>query len=378
MARAPKPREIVEDEPLPEADCLPGMPHPRHTRRLIGQQAAERTVLDAFGSGRMHHGWLLTGPAGVGKATLAYGLARYLLARPHERRPGSLEVPPESSAARQVGALSHPGLLLIRRTCDPKTRRFSQTIPVDEVRRLKTFLGQTAEAGSWRVVVVDAADEMNASAANALLKSLEEPPPRGLFLLISSEPGRLLPTIRSRCRTLELPPLAPDAVRQAATAALGAAEATPPADADWPKLLRLAEGSVRKLLFLTQTGGLELHEQAFRLLSLLPKVDWPAVHALGEDLTSAQAGDRFETFYALLLDLLARLIRAGTGVADAANADELQLAQRLMRPAALASWAALWETIVREKAKALAINLDRKSLILETVIRLQELARAQA
>src|SRR5690606_8652601 len=142
---------------------------------------AERQLRDAFASGRMHHGWLITGLEGIGKATLAYRFARYVLANPVERAADTLDVPPDTRAARQVLALSHPGLLVIRRAWDPKTKRFPATIPVDEVRRLKAFLGRTAADDAWRVVIVDRAEELNVSAANALLKSLEEPPPRTVF-----------------------------------------------------------------------------------------------------------------------------------------------------------------------------------------------------
>jgi len=197
MARAPAVHEIEE---LPEADRLEGFPHPRATARLYGQEIAERTLADAFASGRMHHGWLLSGPEGIGKATLAYRFARFVLADAASRDMfgQSLDAPDDGASARQVRALSHPGLLVIRRAYDTKTKRFPATIPVDDVRRLKTFLGRTSETGAWRVVIVDRADELNISAANALLKSLEEPPPRTIFLLVSSAPGRLLTTIRSR------------------------------------------------------------------------------------------------------------------------------------------------------------------------------------
>ena len=167
-------------------------------------------LAEAFASGRMHHAWLLAGRAGIGKATLAYRLARHVLARPDERDHSgkSLEVPTDSAAARQVAALSHPGLLVLRRPYDTKSKRFVSAIPVDEVRRLKSFLGLTSGENAWRVVIVDTADELNLNAANALLKSLEEPPRRALFMLVASEPSGLLPTIRSRCRRLDLQPLA--------------------------------------------------------------------------------------------------------------------------------------------------------------------------
>ena len=201
MARAPATQEI---EASPEADRLEGFPHPRHSRLLLGHEEAEHSLAAAFAEGRMHHAWLVTGAAGIGKATLAYRLARHVLARPDERDPDkrTLEVPAESTAARQVAALSHPSLLVLRRPYDPKSKRILTSIPVDEVRKVKAFLGLTAGDEAWRVIIVDTANELNLHAANALLKSLEEPPRRALFLLVTSAPGQLLQTIRSRCRRL--------------------------------------------------------------------------------------------------------------------------------------------------------------------------------
>lgn len=239
MARAPA---IAEIEELPEADRLGDFPHPRNTRALFGQTDAERALAEALASGRMHHAWLLAGPKGIGKATLAYRFARAALAQPHERDPAgqSLKVDDATIAARQVRALSHPGLLVVRRPYDIKGKRFASSIPVDEVRRLRTFLGHRAAGDGWRVVIVDDANELNVNAANALLKSLEEPPERTVFLLVSPAPGDLVPTIRSRCRMLSMPALADGDLRAAATAALGAADMPPPADADWAPLERLS------------------------------------------------------------------------------------------------------------------------------------------
>ncbi len=176
-----------------------------------------------------------------------------------------------TSAARQVRALSHPGLLVIRRPYDEKAKRFATGIPVDEVRRLRSFLAHRAVADGWRVVIVDEANELNVNAANALLKSLEEPPARTVFLLVSSAPGRLVPTIRSRCRTLTLQPLDAEALRAATTQALGASETLAPGAAEWAPLERLAEGSVGHLLGLLGSGGIELQERVAKLLALLPR-----------------------------------------------------------------------------------------------------------
>jgi DNA polymerase-3 subunit delta' len=372
MARAPAVQEI---EALPEADRLDDFPHPRQTRALFGHEAVEVQMAEAVAGGRMHHAWLLAGREGIGKATLAYRLARHVLAGPEERDPlgQSLEVAANSTAARQVGALSHPGLLVLRRPYDMRAKRFATSIPVDEVRRLKSFLGLTAGEGAWRVVIVDAADDLNINAANALLKSLEEPPPRALFLLVSSEPSRLLATIRSRSRRLDLAPLASAPLKRAVSAALAAADGEMPSDQDWARLERLAKGSVRRALQLAASGGLELHERIEGMLKGLPKVDWPAAHVLSDQLAVGANEQRFEAFYDLLLDTLARLTSArakGQG-----GSDEAALAQRLIAEHRLPAWAGLWEQLVRDKNEAQELNLDKKALILGAVARLEAVAR---
>ncbi len=375
MARAPVVQEIEE---LPEADRLDGFPHPRATARLYGHETAEAALERMFASGRMHHGWLVTGAEGIGKATLAYRFARYILADPAERTPGTLDVAPDTRAARQVHALSHPGLLVIRRVWDQKTKRFPSAIPVDEVRRLKAFLGRTADADTWRVVIVDRAEELNVSAANALLKSLEEPPPRTVFLLVSSAPGRLLVTIRSRVRTLDLAPLGEDALRRAVTQAFAQSgdevAAAVPAPSDWERLARLAEGSVRRLLSLHAAKGVALYERISALLEGLPAVDWGAVHALGDELASPAAEQRYELFFELLMGSVARLVNAEAR--GGGPAPEAALARRLIGPARLATWAGLWERMAADKADAAALNLDRKALILDVFSRLETASRS--
>ncbi|MDE3122347.1 MAG: DNA polymerase III subunit delta', partial [Paracoccaceae bacterium] len=187
-----------------EPDRVEGAPHPRETHRLLGQTEAEAAFLDAHASGRMHHGWLLTGPRGVGKATLAWRIARFLLAEPPAGdaglfgappAPTTLDVDPEHPVARRIAAGSEGRLKSIRRSLDDKTGRLRSVIVVDDVRDLKGFFHLSAADGGRRVVIVDTADEMNPNAANALLKELEEPPKGAILLLVSHQPWRLLPTI---------------------------------------------------------------------------------------------------------------------------------------------------------------------------------------
>jgi DNA polymerase III subunit delta' len=375
MARTPVVQSI---EPSPEVDRLDGFPHPRETVHLFGHEAAEADLATAFQSGRIHHAWLISGPEGIGKATLAYRFAAYALANDADRSGTGLGVDREASAARQVRALSHPGLLVLRRPFDLKTKRFPATIPVDEVRRLRGFLGLKGGEATWRAVIVDRADDLNVNAANALLKSLEEPPPRTVFLLVSSAPGRLLTTIRSRCRYLDLGPLAEDSLKKAVTQAMVASgeeiSAAAPTPSEWPGLEKLSGGSVRRLLFLHAARGLELHERIANLFASLPKLDWAAIHALGDELASPAAEQKFELFYELLLEFLAVLIR------EAANTDGQPVGEgagRLISQHGLATWAGLWERVAADKADAIALNLDRKALILDTFFRIEAAVRAQ-
>lgn len=363
------------EEPLPEADRLTGFPHPRETPVLFGQEAAEAVLLEAWVSGRVHHAWMLAGPEGVGKATLAYRFARFALAGGPGAGNGSLAVDPALPVSRQVAVLSHPGLLVIRRPWNFQTKKLGTVIPVDEVRRLKDFLSLSAEAGRYRIVIVDRCEEMNVNAANALLKSLEEPPRRTVFLLVTAEPGKLLATIQSRCRRLDLPPLGPADLERAIAGPLAAAMGKSERSVDGALLAALSEGSVRRALVLASGGGLALYERMRGVLSALPRLDHEAIHKLADDLGAAAAEQEFLTYSRLLEDCLARLLRQ-VAKGQGAAAPEQELASRLIRQGTLATWAELWETLIREKAQILALNLDRRSFVLETWRRMAAAARA--
>ena len=358
--------------PLIEPDRLAEFSAPREVDRVFGHDDAVAEFGSALHSGRMHHAWLLIGPEGVGKATLAYRFARTVLAYGEAVGNGG-EVGADHPVFRKVAGLQHPNLLLIRRSWIEKTKRYSQWIGVDEVRRLRAFLGNTAGEGGWRVVIVDRADELNQNAANALLKALEEPPPRTLFLLISSAEGRLPITIRSRARTLRVAGLGDEDLERAVRAALD--RDGQKADAKTLELaLALSQGSVRRALELVSGDGIGLYEDILASFGRLPELDGARLHKLVERLSGAGDAERLELYLSLLLGLIERLVRYGATGAGAGGAEQ-DLAKRFVSKGNLSAWAAAWEALSHAKAEAFALNLDRSLLVLDAWFRLQHLAR---
>jgi DNA polymerase-3 subunit delta' len=268
----------------PDEEDIGEAPHPRATAVLFGHAAAEAALLAGYRSGRVPHAVLIAGPKGIGKATLAYRVARFVLAHPDPagrevQRAASLAVANDHPVARRIAAQAQPDLLVIERTLNEKGVLRNQ-IAVEDIRRTVGFFGSTAGEGGWRVAVVDAVDELNRFGANALLKVLEEPPQRALLLLVSHSAARVPVTLRSRCRILNLRPLGEADVAAAAAAATGSAAGDPQIAA----AAAAAEGSVARTLALLDTGALALRQQALDLLDRLPALDASALHALGEAL----------------------------------------------------------------------------------------------
>lgn len=376
MSRAPKSKP---DEDLPRADQAPGAPHPRETLQLFGQDQAEQDFLSAFNSDRLHHGWLLTGPQGIGKATLAWRIARFLLATPPAEEGlfgapppvTSLSIDPEHPVSHRIQALAEPGLASITRSYNDKGKLRDQIV-VDDVRALTRFFGLSATDGGRRVVIVDAADDMNTSAANALLKMLEEPPARTTILLISHQPSRLLPTIRSRCRTLRLGPLSPDHMQ----AALSQAGAELPETTD--HLAALAAGSVGAALRLLNLGGLKIYDEVIQILDTLPRLDRQRAMALAEAAAQRGAAEKFELLLTLIEVALARLARTGaSGQApqpEGARNEAAVLARLSPNPQKARAWADLAAEASARARHGQAVNLDPASLVLDTVFKMQETA----
>jgi DNA polymerase-3 subunit delta' len=371
---------MTDADTPPEPDRVEGAPHPRNAPTLIGQEAACAAFRAAQGTGRLHHAWLITGPPGVGKATLAWRIARWLLAAPAApdddpglfgdaaTEPADLSTDPDSPRNRRITALADPGLFLLRRGWDDKARppRLRQVITVDEVRRMRGFFAMSVPDGGRRVVIVDDADSLNVQAANALLKLLEEPPANTVFLLVSHMPSRLLPTIRSRCRTLPCAPLAPDDVAAALAGLLPDAP-----DAERHALARLSGGSVGAALRLHVQDGLTLADALDRLLAGLPGLDRMAAQGLAADLAARGAEDRRALFLDLLDARLAGLARQGaTGQASTPPVP----AHLAANPAAGRRWAAAQGVLTGRVRQGLAVNLDPHALILDMVLTLETVA----
>ncbi len=368
MARRP----VKDEQEDVESDRLEGFPHPRETPDIVGHQDALAEAADAIASGRMHHAWLISGPKGIGKATLAYRVARTLLRNGVGGSvPSDLAIATDEPVFHLLKALSHPDFLLLRRPVD-KTGRIQSVLPVDVARKAVDFFALSAGEGGWRVCIVDSVDDMNIPAANALLKILEEPPKNSIFLLISHSPGRLLPTIRSRCRKLMLSPLNDSDLAHIVTSHF------PELVGDELKLsAMLAEGSPGHALALVRDGGLDQFRELITLLTPLPQLDLAALHALGDRLSRVNAGQSYETMMQLLTTWLARMIRSGAAGAMPEDrvAGEAALMQRLLATAPLDQWTEVWENINTLLRRAESVNLGRKQVILSIFSRLAETAQ---
>jgi DNA polymerase III subunit delta' len=344
---------VSREEPDDEDSKLP-----RETTALFGHEEAEHTLLDAYKSGRIPHAWLIGGPPGIGKATLAFRLARFMFVHPDPHAPAvqkatSLAVDPNHPVARRIATQVQNDLLVLERGLNEQTGKPYTVIRVDDVRRTVSFFGSTAGEGGWRIAIVDAVDDLQREGANALLKVLEEPPKHSLLLLVSHAPGRELPTIRSRCRRLLLRPLATDEVIRALAETTGASTSEPEVRA----AAEAAEGSVGRAVSLLDGSALALRQRILDLFAQLPHPDPLALHALGD----AIGGTDPKTLEALM-DLVNGWLSG-------------RLTETTQGKASMARVAATWERVNQAARDAEAYNLERKPLVFAIFGALAETAR---
>ena len=337
---------------------------PRGNPDLFGHEAAEAALLSAWRSGRMSHAWIVAGPRGIGKATLAYRFARFVLAQGASaggglfgaEEPRTLAVPTGDPVFRRVAAGGHADLVSIERAVNPETGKMRGEIVIDQVRAVGEFLHLTPVEGGWRVVVIDCADELNPNAANALLKVLEEPPARALLLLVSHSPRQLLPTIRSRCRILPLKPLASATVGQ-----LVARYRPELTAAERDVLVELSDGSIGRALGLADFGGVELHREVETLLGKLPQLDATAMHDFAERMArqktneAGEGADGFDAAVELLATWVSRHVKSLLG-GQRARAEP---------------WLRVWDDLAQLPVRTRGLNLDRKAALVDALLAIE-------
>lgn len=357
---------MSDDSQLVQAwDRIDGVPDPAENMLCIGHEATLDLLAARYAEGRMHHAWLLTGPLGIGKATLAARFAGHVFRHTDpSSAPGRYLAPaPGDPVEGKVTRGAHPNLLHMRRPWNDKDKKWRQDLTIDEIRRTVSFFGTSAGTGGWRVAIVDTADDLNANASNALLKVLEEPPPRTLFLVLAHTPRGQIATIRSRCVKLPVRPLAAARVIEALER-LGFAD-----EADRTEIelaAELAAGSVRRAILLLRDDGIELYRRFRALAQRADALDWSSVHELAGELSPAAAQDRYRLFLEIVHDFVARRIRNEPEPLDPAAA-----------PAGisgLARWVEVWEKTRRSAELAEAWNLDRKQVVLNLFAAMKQAA----
>ena len=359
---------------------IAAIPLPREANAILGHNMAERVLLDAWNSGRMPHAWLFSGPRGIGKATMAYRFARFVLASrgvdtgtnlfsdPVGEAAKSMDVDPSCPISLQVKNGGHPDLLTIERSINPQTKQLRRDIVVQDVSALSVFLRLTAANGGWRVVVIDSVDEMNRHAANAVLKLLEEPPNRALLILVSHAPGSLLPTIRSRCRKLHT-----SALTDADVGAL-LNQFTDDIDPETASAaIRLAEGSVGRALQIVASGGPEILRHAVRLISSTGNLDQQSLHKMAEKWIrrgKGEQGNNLQERLELLLWWITQGVRrkaVGKKSSEETVLGEVRMFDGLVARNGLDGCCARIQKAENILRRGIGLNLDRKQIVLSVM-----------
>ena len=372
---------------LISSDQIEGYPHPKVTEKLFGHQFAEQEFINCFKSNKLHHGWLISGSKGIGKATFAWQMAKFLLTQPmpsvepnglfgnsDENHNSDLGENLKKTMIARILAESEPRLVVVRKSFDEKRKTFRSSIRVDEVRYLKTFFSLSVSDGGGRVAIIDCAEDMNINAANALLKTLEEPPKDTVFLLVSHNPQSLLPTIKSRCRELRLRSLTESDLKSA----LKQMNLTIPEN-DSKIHSILGSGSVGNSIRLLEHDGAGLYRTLLSFLNQLPNLNGFELEKFIATFSGNKNRSRLDLFVELLNMVIARISKAGImgySSEDQILEDEKEIFTKLCpNPITAKRWAELAQTQSENLKHGLAVNLDPSSLILDTFFRIEDCAR---
>ena len=357
----------------PESDKSEGCPHPRKTVNLFGHQKAQTEILNALKSKKIHHAWLVCGPKGIGKATLAWKMARTLLtmASSAVNSDGinsitNLNVAIDNPIYKKTLALTEPKLHLLRRNWDPKTEKFRQSITIEDIRALKGFFHLSSTDDGRRIVIIDSADDLQPAGANALLKILEEPPVKTTILIISHNPSRLLPTIKSRCRMLNLKPLDSKDLQKGIDQALGTNNKIN------NNISELANGSIGNAMHLLNNRGLEIYESLCKLFNSLPNLDRPKAIELASELTKKKSDQNFEILISMLNVFINRLALTGAGASPQVEImqSEFDILNKLSPNLSSAKiWSEFGQNILNDAIKAKNVNLEPSSVILDSFLK---------
>ena len=369
----------MNDAEIPEVDRQDGTNHPRHTKILYGHKTSQLDFLDAFNTNRLHHAWMISGPRGIGKATLGYKISKFILSQNQSSElinnelQNTLDIPLDHPVSKRIDALGEPNLYLVRRIWDEKLKKFKQNITVDEIRKLKNFFNMSATDGGWRVAIIDSADEMNNSAANALLKILEEPPKKVLILLITHQPLRLMPTIRSRCRSLTCKSLSSEDL----TKALEQLEIGDVYNNEQINIL--ANGSVGSSVELASNDGIEIYNSFIQLAGQIPQLNRQLVQSIADACTGKNASKKYELTLQLFILFTSRLAKFGASNRQVNNgilpseakafynlAPDIQSARK---------WANFTQIISERTNHARSVNLDPSMVILDMLLKFEETSK---
>lgn len=372
--------DFLDDEELIDADEEyvssegPSLPPPRENPDLFAHENIEKQILDLFNKRQLPHAMIFAGPMGVGKMTMAFRVARFLLSQKDEEdgglfgmeeplpAPTTMQMSPDHPVFSKVAASAHPDLRTIERAMDERKGKQKSSVDVDSIRTIAPFLRMKATEGGWRVVIVDEADTMNRNAQNAILKILEEPPPKTVLIVICNRLGAMLPTIRSRCRTFHFPILDSASLT---TLIKRAAPATN--DSSLSLLATLSDGSAGKAIALLEEEGVNTLNTLLDFMGDWPQWRWVQIHTMADTLSRPDSDKAYLNF-----TFLAQWIAQGCAKARAIGPHvlpqilKLPAIERLIAHYSLDEWLEICEKLKEHFITIEHSNLDRRQGVIGT------------